>query len=148
MMREFSLPLCSCLKSNMQTPEKCVKSIQSEQKRHQNHVIELGWFWWARYRNAGWARYRNKNSRNIKVNWNSSRCHPENLPYKISKFWPVRLFFLRKIFWPILLLKLLVIRAALATSMVGVSIILNNSAEPGLTGSVNGLGMALAGIGR
>ena len=42
MMRESSLPLCSCLKSNMQTPEKCVKSIQSEQKRHQNHVIELG----------------------------------------------------------------------------------------------------------
>ena len=60
----------------------------------------------------------------------------------------MRLFFLRKIFWSILLLTLLVIRAALATSMVGVSIILNNAAEPGLPGSVNGLGMALAGIGR
>ena len=68
---------------------------------------------------------------------------------KVSlNFWPEWFFIYRKLFWPILLLTLLIIRAALAASIVGVSLILNNSAEPGLTGLVNGLGMTLAGIVR
>ena len=58
------------------------------------------------------------------------------------------LFIFRKVFWVLMLIVLFVVRTGIVSSYLTINVLLNNSAEPKLLGSVNGLGMTFASFGR
>lgn len=52
------------------------------------------------------------------------------------------------LFWILLILVMVIIRLCMDTSSIAATLILNNSVEANLVGTVNGIGMTLSGIGR
>ena len=57
-------------------------------------------------------------------------------------------FIFRKVFWVLMLIVLFVVRTGIVSSYLTINVLLNNSAEPKLLGSANGLGMTFASFGR